>query len=248
MDHEEYLRRVRSYIKTPTKEIEEQLDGFCQLCTYISGQYDKDDSFINLTKHLEDVEKGHKEQNRVFYMALPPSVFITVSDQLKRNCYPKNGIARIIVSRQHKSFVSTEAYAYACFLCVYRSRSPSARISRVLVTSRRPLSPTGRRRRSSVLTTTWVRRWSRTFSSCASETSSSTLPGTVTTLITCRYELNVFRTTGADAKLLSQITFKEPFGTEGRGGYFDEFGIIRDVMQNRMSNKKMTLTANDGKC
>lgn len=33
---------------------------------------------------------------------------------------------------------------------------------------------------------------------------------------------------------LLQITFKEPFGTEGRGGYFDEFGIIRDVMQNRM--------------
>lgn len=33
----------------------------------------------------------------------------------------------------------------------------------------------------------------------------------------------------------AQITFKEPFGTEGRGGYFDEFGIIRDVMQNRMS-------------
>lgn len=23
------------------------------------------------------------------------------------------------------------------------------------------------------------------------------------------------------------ISFKEPFGTEGRGGYFDEFGIIR---------------------
>lgn len=26
-----------------------------------------------------------------------------------------------------------------------------------------------------------------------------------------------------------QITFKEKIGTEGRGGYFDEFGIIRDV-------------------
>ena len=25
------------------------------------------------------------------------------------------------------------------------------------------------------------------------------------------------------------ITFKEPFGTKGRGGYFDEFGIIRYV-------------------
>ena len=26
-----------------------------------------------------------------------------------------------------------------------------------------------------------------------------------------------------------QITFKEKIGTEGRGGYFDDFGIIRDV-------------------
>ncbi|KAJ6613423.1 glucose-6-P dehydrogenase [Mycena sp. CBHHK59/15] len=31
-----------------------------------------------------------------------------------------------------------------------------------------------------------------------------------------------------------QITFKEPFGTEGRGGYFDSFGIIRDVLQNHL--------------
>ena len=30
------------------------------------------------------------------------------------------------------------------------------------------------------------------------------------------------------------ITFKEPFGTQGRGGYFDEFGIVRDVMQNHL--------------
>lgn len=33
-----------------------------------------------------------------------------------------------------------------------------------------------------------------------------------------------------------QITFKEPFGTEGRGGYFDEFGIVRDIQQNRESH------------
>lgn len=30
------------------------------------------------------------------------------------------------------------------------------------------------------------------------------------------------------------ITFKEPFGTQGRGGYFDEFGIIRDIQQNHL--------------
>src|SRR3546814_7571596 len=31
-----------------------------------------------------------------------------------------------------------------------------------------------------------------------------------------------------------QITFKEDFGTEGRGGYFDSSGIIRDIMQNHL--------------
>jgi len=31
-----------------------------------------------------------------------------------------------------------------------------------------------------------------------------------------------------------KITFKENFGTEGRGGYFDPYGIIRDVIQNHL--------------
>jgi len=31
-----------------------------------------------------------------------------------------------------------------------------------------------------------------------------------------------------------RISFEEKIGAEGRGGYFDEFGIIRDVMQNHM--------------
>lgn len=30
------------------------------------------------------------------------------------------------------------------------------------------------------------------------------------------------------------IVFKEDFGTEGRAGYFDSFGIIRDIMQNHL--------------
>jgi len=31
-----------------------------------------------------------------------------------------------------------------------------------------------------------------------------------------------------------EITFKEDLGTSGRGGYFDGFGIIRDIMQNHL--------------
>lgn len=105
MDHEEYLKRVKSYIKTPTKDMEQQLADFCAVCTYVSGQYDKDESFVVLREHIEELEKGRKEQNRVFYMALPPSVFTTVSQHLKKNCYPKSGIARIIVGYgQHPSW------------------------------------------------------------------------------------------------------------------------------------------------
>lgn len=30
------------------------------------------------------------------------------------------------------------------------------------------------------------------------------------------------------------VSWKEDTDTEGRGGYFDEFGIIRDIMQNHL--------------
>ena len=34
--------------------------------------------------------------------------------------------------------------------------------------------------------------------------------------------------------LYQQVIFSENFGTEGRGGYFDQYGIIRDVIQNHL--------------
>lgn len=97
MDREEYIRRIRSYMKTPTKEIEQQLNEFCDLCTYVSGQYNRDDGFLGLNQHLQELEAGKSENHRLFYMALPPSVFTIVSQHLKRCCYPQNGIARVVV-------------------------------------------------------------------------------------------------------------------------------------------------------
>lgn len=39
-----------------------------------------------------------------------------------------------------------------------------------------------------------------------------------------------------------QISFKEEFGTQGRGGYFDSIGIVRDVMQNHLLQVLTLLT------
>ena len=97
MEHEDFLQRVTSNIKTSTQELEAKLKEFRSICSYLSGQYDEDDSYSELRKYLESHEKGREETNRLFYMALPPGVFIPVSQRLKKFCYPKKGAARIIV-------------------------------------------------------------------------------------------------------------------------------------------------------
>ena len=38
----------------------------------------------------------------------------------------------------------------------------------------------------------------------------------------------------SSAAVWLQVIFSENFGTEGRGGYFDQYGIIRDVIQNHL--------------
>ena len=192
MDHEEYIRRVRSYIKTPTKETEQQLDEFCSLCTYVSGQYDQDESFNRLNTHIEELEKGFKDAHRLFYMALPPSVFTIVSQHLKRCCYPTKGIARVIVEKPFgKDLASSRE--------LQKSLEPDwnekelFRIDHYL----------GKEMVKNIL----ILRFANSFLGATWN----------------RHHIDSV-----------QISFKEPFGTEGRGGYFDEFGIVRDVMQNHL--------------
>lgn len=43
------------------------------------------------------------------------------------------------------------------------------------------------------------------------------------------------------------LTFKEPFGTDGRGGYFDNYGIIRDILQNHLL-QVLTIVAMEPPC
>lgn len=101
MDESEFHKRETSHLKTVPAVPQSTIDGFVKMSTYISGQYDSDDDFKKLNEHLEEIEKGYSgdDRNRVFYMALPPSVFTTVAEKIKKNCYTEKGQNRIIVEK-----------------------------------------------------------------------------------------------------------------------------------------------------
>lgn len=76
----------------------------------------------------------------------------------------------------------------------------------------------------------------------------------VQNLMTIRFANQIFNPSWNRENIASVlISFKEPFGTEGRGGYFDNFGIVRDVMQNHLlqilslvaMEKPVTMNPND---
>jgi len=204
MDKEEFHKRASSHIKSLPAQ-KKKLDEFLGMCTYVSGQYDKPEGFQELDKHMSQIEDeayGSKsdKRNRVFYMALPPSVFIEVAQGLKANCYSSKGINRIIVEK-----------------------------------------PFGKDSESSAdMMTKLKKEWSEEETFRIDHYLGKEM---VKNVLVLRFG-NVLIDSTLNKNMISnvQISFKEPFGTEGRGGYFDEFNIIRDVMQNHLLQVLSILT------
>lgn len=197
MDDAEFKKRETSYFKeVDDPEVKAKVDEFTSISSYISGPYDEDSGFQELEKHVADIEsKYHGDaKNRLFYFALPPSVFIPVAQHVKRNNYSPNGINRVIIEKPFgKDLESSRDLLKA--LKKEWTEDETFRIDHYL----------GKEMVKNIL----VLRFA-----------------------------NVALNSAWDRHSVKnvQITFKEPFGTEGRGGYFDEFGMIRDVLQNRTSN------------
>lgn len=193
---EKYHERITSYLKNPSdsQEVKQKIDEFKTISTYVSGAYDEDGAFQKLKAHLEAIEAKYqtKEVNRIFYLALPPSVFIPVTEHLKKHCYVgKGGINRIIIE---KPFGKDTESCKELIAAIQKNwtEDETFRIDHYL----------GKEMVKNIL----VLRFANVSMSAA-------------------WDKNNINNV--------QITFKEPFGTEGRGGYFDEFGIIRDILQNR---------------
>ncbi|KAG2227096.1 hypothetical protein INT45_003826, partial [Circinella minor] len=192
MTHEDYLDRVTQYIKDDSEE----LTQFKAITTYHSGKYDDDASWKSLNEYATENENKRScpqgQRNRVYYMALPPSVFVPVAKGLKKNVYVQDGVNRLIVEKPFG--MDTES---------------SNELGREI---------------GALFTENEIYRIDHYLGK-----------EMVKNVMTMRFS-NIFFSQIWDRKYIDnvQITFKETIGTEGRGGYFDDFGIVRDVMQNHL--------------
>jgi len=169
---------------------EDLLNEFWSNNYYVAGSYDTKRDFELLAQEMGAVEKG--KNNRLFYLALPPSVFMNVTSMIKESCMSGAGWTRVIVEKPFGKDSASSAELSDHLKKLFREEQ-LYRIDHYL----------GKEM--------------------------------VQNLISLRFGNMIFGPTWNRDNIASvSISFKEPFGTQGRGGYFDEFGIIRDVMQNHL--------------
>jgi len=223
------MQEVAKYVKLDPEE--QEWNQFWSCNSYIKGSYDKSEDFQLLNKEILRLfhDGKHSELNRLFYLALPPVVYASVSKLIRENCMPDGSATshgnEIDVQRtkiNHSECKSTE------------SRSETSVVaendgwSRVIIEK-----PFGRDSESSA-------ELSQHLSHMYNEDQIYRIDHylgkeMVQNLMALRFGNRLFSKTWDRENISSvYITFKEPFGTYGRGGYFDEFGMIRDVMQNHL--------------
>jgi len=92
---DDYKSRISEYFKGGDDNDKEE---FLSRCFYVKGNsYDDRESFKKLHSIL--AERESKGGNRIFYMAIPPSVFIASGKCVKAKCMSKTGWNRVVVEK-----------------------------------------------------------------------------------------------------------------------------------------------------
>ncbi|KAL8043763.1 hypothetical protein ABFX02_08G006300 [Erythranthe guttata] len=198
LSDDELRDRIRGYLPQ-AKEVTDDVSNFLQLIKYVSGSYDAREGFQELDKAISEHElsKNSTEgsSRRLFYLALPPSVYPQVCKMIKSHCMNRSdlgGWTRIVVEKPFgKDLASAEELSSQ--IGELFDEPQIYRIDHYL----------GKELVQNLLVLRFANRfflplWNR------------------------------------DNIANIQIVFREDFGTEGRGGYFDQYGIIRDIIQNHL--------------
>ncbi|KAL3573026.1 hypothetical protein D5086_026930 [Populus alba] len=170
---------------------EDKMDQFLKRCFYHAGQYDSEGDFSELDSKLKEKEAG-KVSNRLFYLSIPPNIFVDVVRSASLRASSLNGWTRVIVEKPFGRDSESSGELTRC-LKQYLTEDQIFRIDHYL--GKELVENLSVLRFSNLV---FEPLWSRD------------------------YIRNV------------QLIFSEDFGTEGRGGYFDNYGIIRDIMQNHL--------------
>ncbi|XP_050384490.1 glucose-6-phosphate 1-dehydrogenase, chloroplastic-like [Argentina anserina] len=170
---------------------EDKMDNFLKRCFYHSGLYNSEENFAELDIKLKEKEAG-KKSNRLFYLSIPPNIFVDVVRCASLRASSGNGWTRVIVEKPFGRDSESSAELTRS-LKQYLAEDQIFRIDHYL--GKELVENLSVLRFSNLV---FEPVWSR------------------------NYIRNV------------QLIFSEDFGTEGRGGYFDKYGIIRDIMQNHL--------------
>ncbi len=180
---------------SPEGQCDVRVREFLDRCRYVSGEYGSRDTFLDLYLKMRDGEQN-QPANRLFYLAVPPSVFLDVARAI--------GEAGLVECGQQEPW------------------------SRVVIEK-----PFGRDRASSDALT---QAMAQVFVEDQTYRIDHYLgKEVIQNLLVLRFANLVFEPIWNNRFIHSvQIVWKEDLSLEGRGGYFDQYGIIRDVMQNHL--------------
>ncbi|CAN6324926.1 unnamed protein product [Urochloa humidicola] len=169
----------------------DKMEQFLQRCFYQPGQYNSEEGFAELDRKLKEKEVG-RLPNRLFYLSIPPNIFVDVVRSASGTASSSSGWTRFIVEKPFGRD-SESSGELTRSLKKYLAEEQIFRIDHYL--GKELVENLSVLRFSNLV---FEPLWSR------------------------NYIRNV------------QLIFSEDFGTEGRGGYFDNYGIIRDIMQNHL--------------
>lgn len=193
MTDDQLRERLKPHL-TGTGHSEEVIDKFLETCTYQSSpSYGDMDTFKSLSKKLGNFETN-TPANRLFYFAIPPSVFSETALAIKKTCMQEEskGWTRLIVEKPFGKDVDSFEELNTT-LSEHFTEDHLYRIDHYL----------GKELVQNLLILRFSNVW---------------------------FE----RVWNKDSIQCVILTFKESIGIEDRGGYFDQYGIIRDIFQNHL--------------
>lgn len=192
----DFRASIHKFLHKDVNDLDEKadVDRFLQHCVYRSGSsYDDADAIAKIAGEMKKVEDATTHvANRLFYFAIPPTVFVPIARTLKEVAMNHNGWSRFIIEKPFGA--DTESF-----------EELNTSISALLQ----------------------EREIYRIDHYIGKEA--------VQNLLVMRFANAIFEPLWNRQHIQTVvISFKEDFGTKGRGGYFDKSGIIRDVMQNHL--------------